>query len=68
MYVTASTIGIIGFLLLVIQMIYLLKDYFLIAHKKQKKNYLFPNIIGLIGSFGLIVLSIVYFILVNNQL
>ncbi|PWS23503.1 hypothetical protein DKP78_12295 [Enterococcus faecium] len=68
MYTTSIVIGILGTLLLIFQIVYFLKDYSLIVNNKRKKTFLIPNIIGIVGSIILLIISIIYFIIVNNQL
>ncbi|MBO1117043.1 hypothetical protein FQT09_11570 [Enterococcus hirae] len=68
MYTTSIVIGILGTLLLIFQIVYFLKDYSLIVNNKRKKTFLIPNIIGIVGSISLLIISIIYFIIVNNQL
>lgn len=68
MYVPVIIIGLIGLLFLVINIICFLRDYSLVINNKLKKTLIVANIVGMIGSVSLIILSVVYFILINNQL
>lgn len=68
MFTPVIVVGSLGFLLLIIQLGYFLRDYSTVLKNNKTKKYLLPNIIGLIGSVALIGLSVVYFFLVNNQL
>lgn len=68
MYIPAIATVIIGVILFACQLTLCLKDYSIVINTEKKHTYLIPNILGIIGSILLILLGIVCFVIINNQL
>lgn len=68
MYITAIFYGVVGGLLLGLNIFLFLKDYSLVVRKEYTKKKLALNISGIVSSLGVIAFAISYFMTINSQL
>lgn len=68
MYSLPICLLVVGTILLGLNSLLFFNDYKAILTKSIKKNQLYVNGLALLSSVGVIILSIVYIFMINNQL
>ena len=68
MYIYPMVYMTLGIIFLIVSMYLFLRDYKKVVQQQIEKRLLFLNVFSLLCALGTMIMSVIYFLVINNQL